>query len=900
MLSFAESATKLLIKGDSKELYRLSNRLRFRPSGYHFAPQYQLYELTDGKQGWNGFIHLLRIDEDEDSAGRCLRGHKDDILRECRKMGISTNTEKTLKSPFRGILSDDLPDDLIQSKFQLDQWQREGIAYWLSYGIGVNKIAVNGGKTLMFSAAASMILRRYQDDGIIYITQSERLCTQTYNEVKKFLPDWKVTRYGAGQKDPSGSIVICTVAMLWRNRLELKSKQFFNRFIGVFYDECFVAGTLIDGKPIENIRVGEQVKSVNERAWCIEYRPVLRVFKSRPASLIKITFSDDKSLICTPFHPFRTLTGWQPAIELTKTSMVISEWHADDSLQKLPDSLPSDTAAIPGETSLLRRNLQARVLAQTQFRNHDANEFEICLGAHAIEQSDAQTFYAPKGVHNFAANKTSTASTRRQRKTVARSAKAPGSSLGLAHRSFRKNRLLEGSTRVPDSLFFGHRETGLKNLRRSRWIFAPSTGDQKTRHETNHIFRVKRVDRVEILQPTSDGTFGGMCPDGHVYNLEVEGNHNYFARNCLVHNCHHAHSTTSEKILLNIPAFFRFGASDSVHESDEAKATKVRGLLGPLRIKVEIGEYIAIGRTAKPHLYLVDVPSWRNKFDDMPFRAVPGTNAWALIGNDWKKGVYAGPVYERDDAGEIVTRKKRVLVGVNVDEFINPDTQQIEESKSGDWEERELPVTVDNCHHLIIDGEDFSVDSRYCLLDRVTDKAIVTFKERNNLIVEWVKFWTQEHNYQTLVVCTRTLHVMILESLVKDAVGKNVEILFSDHGRSDRDKVFHWFKNTPGSVLISPLVKEGVSINEIRAGVVADSVADHEVMRQIIGRMVRKKNIDNHAHITLFMDGQHSVLRRGSNRWYRRLKDVRGFTFYYPVTTPSSISSAVKYESLAD
>lgn len=49
----------------------------------------------------------------------------------------------------------------------------------------------------------------------------------------------------------------------------------------------------------------------------------------------------------------------------------------------------------------------------------------------------------------------------------------------------------------------------------------------------------ERVDRVEVHEPTSDGTFGGRCPDGHVYNLEVEERHNYVADGIVVHNCHH-------------------------------------------------------------------------------------------------------------------------------------------------------------------------------------------------------------------------------------------------------------------------------------------------------------------------------------------------------------------------
>jgi DNA repair protein RadD len=46
------------------------------------------------------------------------------------------------------------------------------------------------------------------------------------------------------------------------------------------------------------------------------------------------------------------------------------------------------------------------------------------------------------------------------------------------------------------------------------------------------------VEGVTVQKPTSDGRFGGVCPDGFVYNIEVEGWHTYVANGNVVHNCH--------------------------------------------------------------------------------------------------------------------------------------------------------------------------------------------------------------------------------------------------------------------------------------------------------------------------------------------------------------------------
>jgi len=50
------------------------------------------------------------------------------------------------------------------------------------------------------------------------------------------------------------------------------------------------------------------------------------------------------------------------------------------------------------------------------------------------------------------------------------------------------------------------------------------------------------VDRVEVLEPGSDGRYGGLCPDGHVYNIEVARTHTYLVADGVVaHNCQRAY-----------------------------------------------------------------------------------------------------------------------------------------------------------------------------------------------------------------------------------------------------------------------------------------------------------------------------------------------------------------------
>lgn len=353
--------------------------------------------------------------------------------------------------------------------------------------------------------------------------------------------------------------------------------------------------------------------------------------------------------------------------------------------------------------------------------------------------------------------------------------------------------------------------------------------------------------------------------------------------------------------MMLLPAYFRFGASDTSRLKNAGDVSKIRGLLGPIRYVVPVSTYIKTGRSAKPTIYIIENPAWQNKFEGYPHLASPGTPAWALVGMEWKQGTYLGPVYERDEEGEIKLRKKRILQDTANENEVMNDDGVIKTVKSAQWEETEVPVTMDGYHALQFkdDPQEYEVESTYCLLRRVNDAALVRFQARNKLIVDWTTYYSETRNFQTLVVCTRTLHIYILENLIKDRLGDDkVRILMGDHTSRERDLTFNWLRNTPGGVLISPLVQEGVSINELRAGVVADYVGDWERANQIIGRFIRKKVTDNSAHITWFYDNQHESLRRGSKRVLLRLIDIRGYRFAHPLVGPDTIEQAKVYENL--
>jgi superfamily II DNA or RNA helicase len=136
-----------------------------------------------------------------------------------------------------------------------------------------------------------------------------------------------------------------------------------------------------------------------------------------------------------------------------------------------------------------------------------------------------------------------------------------------------------------------------------------------------------------------------------------------------------------------------------------------------------------------------------------------------------------------------------------------------------------------------------------------------------------------------------------------DAVNPElVQVLMGEDTKSKRDRTFEWFKHTPSAVLITPLIKEGVSINEIEAGVIADYVGDYEFANQIVGRFLRKKEGENIAEIVWFVDRQQKRFKAGCQAMLKKLsRQSKGaFVFYHPVIHPQDVPTARVFDTAAE
>lgn len=72
---------------------------------------------------------------------------------------------------------------------------------------------------------------------------------------------------------------------------------------------------------------------------------------------------------------------------------------------------------------------------------------------------------------------------------------------------------------------------------RSRWADSQFSNPKIQRCLERKNIEISRVESVEVYQSRNRQQYSKNSPKDYVYDIQVEGNHNFFANRCLVHNC---------------------------------------------------------------------------------------------------------------------------------------------------------------------------------------------------------------------------------------------------------------------------------------------------------------------------------------------------------------------------
>lgn len=586
-----------------KESKLLEDALRyFSAAASPFNPSF-----SSGK--WDGFIRLYDRFRGQFPTGLLTR-----VKHIFKRENIEFTVEKALP---------DLPSPhpiQMASPDELRAYQEEAVMRAVDCRRGIIRVPTGGGKTLI----AQHIIHRTQTPRAIFLVPNRVLLNQTYKRFKAVFPDCNVVRWGDGYKPESyigeDYILVSTVQTAWK---QSEQHHAFKDATAVIIDECFPAGTPVDGFPIETLKPGYAVRSYNETLEATEYRRVKTVSRRKPKALLRLRIANGSEIVCTPNHPFWVGNGYVPACQLNAGDFLYGKTSARQGrtggMRSMQDARSSGGTASessgvsvagtvpPSGLGLLHTGMPECGTLETVFSEDDRNQPETqgsTIRSDAGTKPDEERGGSGQGENDAAPYELETQNERGEWTPAHGTATVARFRLGVADRGHCKDER-DDSHQSAESLqnrYCGaNPEDSGRGGRRQSW-FAGTTGARSK--ERSDLSRI-RLDSIEVLEPTGDGTFGGSCPDGYVYSIEVEGNENYYANGILVHNCHHQAADTFQQATKHCGnARYLLGLSATPFRDDGADL-EMEAWLGPVIYEIGYEELIAAGYLVPPEFHTV-------------------------------------------------------------------------------------------------------------------------------------------------------------------------------------------------------------------------------------------------------------------------------------------------------
>lgn len=414
------------------------------------------------------------------------------------------------------------------------------------------------------------------------------------NEVphKIIAPD-KLIRYlctehiadtGRSFYDPNAQCAVAGVDTLIRRKSQFA--QWMQQVRLWITDECFPAGTLVDGVPIEDIKVGDFVTAFNEVSGEFEYREVKRLFKNPIHNeMVKVVTQSHHVLQCTKGHPLWTKRGWVDASKLTTNDEVLINevhllWGTDNRNDgKSAVSIPENRKNIlfeevrlqvarraASETSkdLTRRTLYGlredfrpvessvhtveeywqgllftsvfgQLPTHSVIRNNVEDQQEVRVEQDENKEPHVQPSDSKESVRILEEYRSQTDDSRWEWSPTYSCRNDTTIEIGGLRFQSERDRENLGCPEVPPSLQGGLWEQIAEDSSGSGRCESRITGEKGTGPAENRSPYWTRLESVSIYKPSDTGGTG----DGYIYNIEVDELHTYVANGITVHNCHH-------------------------------------------------------------------------------------------------------------------------------------------------------------------------------------------------------------------------------------------------------------------------------------------------------------------------------------------------------------------------
>ena len=432
------------------------------------------------------------------------------------------------------------------------------------------------GKTIIAASIVSKALEKNKK--VIFLVHFRQLAYQAMERFIDFGIGDEVGFIMAGEETHFGRPIQIISIQTYARRLKLDDIEhniWFKNADIVFYDECFIPGTLVDGVVIESLKVGDRVNSYNEITGKIEKKKIIKLFKSKPNTLCKVFLKNGNSLTCTETHPVYSDKKYLTASSLSCNSAVgcmaeyqTKEKRYENNGWQMRDmwegrclfwqkTVQDFFTSLSSWTGLLFRGMLGGKEKTALFGLQEIScSFSGSGGFRAYEkkQSDVRQIKYRKNEGNKESQRNFKClpfGSWWKRATSSDPSTNDVTGVGVGDRTsgkYERYEYIKPLYKDSEVLQGGYWKSKIKNWYRNRRGFS-CWKKEGTGQEKRQVLGTLGVENVEIYKQTSDGKFGGMCQGGYVYNIEVEDNNNYFANGILVHNCHSSIAKTRKAIL---------------------------------------------------------------------------------------------------------------------------------------------------------------------------------------------------------------------------------------------------------------------------------------------------------------------------------------------------------------
>lgn len=443
-------------------------------------------------------------------------------------------------------------------------------------------LATGLGKTFVFCAIA----RQWQGR-VLVLCHREELVEQARARLEAMTGETVDVEQAGRHAALYSRLVVASVDTIKQpKRLERFGKDHFGL---VIFDECFPAGTLVDGVPIERIAEGDMVSCVDHATGQLAYRKVTHRF-SHIAPHTWTLYTDAASLECTGNHPVYIKRG-------ESVGYVQAERVVPGDLLCVRKRI-REVGAGGHHSTAPAQDLLERVSVLDLLSEDGGDQPPLCVKTHDRAQPDAPGGDSREAEGDAQGDGVGADGSRREWAWAYRGRVSGGKRAWLENQ---RGGADTDASRLgfSDQLQTGRREPRAEGGHRSGWGEPSVVGAPGPGCEEREVLTWVRVARVARNEPTSAG-------GTRVYNLEVEGCHTYFANDTLVHNCHHAIAATYRRPLDYFTGAKLLGVTATPDRGDEKALGKVfenvaycfdicdgieQGYLVPLAgCQVELGE----------------------------------------------------------------------------------------------------------------------------------------------------------------------------------------------------------------------------------------------------------------------------------------------------------------------